>query len=70
MFTTKNHWQFLGLLTMITGLLFPPPAQAAYHFANFQGKPPIHQLDEGGAKITFFASSGDSGNGVNWPVVA
>ncbi len=50
MFTTKNHWQFLGLLTMVAGLLFPPPAQAAYHFANFQGKPPIHQLDEGGAK--------------------
>lgn len=39
----KRLFIFLSsTLLIVSGLLFPPSAYAAYHFSNFHGLPPIH----------------------------
>jgi subtilase family serine protease len=35
---------FLAGLVLLCSLLFVVPAQAAYHFSDFKGRPPIHVL--------------------------
>ena len=45
-----NKWFLFGLgLVLTVSLVLPPSgAEAAYHFANFKGKPPIHQYGSSG----------------------